>query len=139
MALRDTLKACKQASQKPRIVLHILSNSGTNSETQVLIELHQQLGSGKPLPLMGIICDSDPAVGTLRKSYNCIPLSLPKGWLWRAIGPIVLQYVVIVLLISVAAGRYEQHETMSRRTLLDERYLSCGKVCYLLSKAETQI
>lgn len=124
----------------PKIALHTFSNGGSNSATQMLIELNRQTMGKIPLPIHGLICDSGPAVGTYWKSYNSMLQSLPKGLAWRIIGPCICHFILVVLFSSVAMGRYEAPEPIIRRTLLDEKLLAGDRrICYLLSKADTHV
>lgn len=145
-AVRAVLDECRNGADSrianpPKILLHTFSNGGTSSATQMLIVLGKQLGA--PLPLVGIVCDSGPAKGDYWKSYNAMVLSLPKGFA-RAVGPIVVHIILILLFASVAAGRYDKPEDLFRRTLLDERLIEDsakekGKICYISSKTDVMV
>lgn len=119
---------------KIKIVIHTFSNGGINSATQLLIALHKQLAT--PLPLHAIICDSGPAIGTYWKSYKGMTISLPKGFLWQLLGPVVVHAILIVLYSSIAIGRYEKPEDLWRRTLLDENITDSKTISYIYSRAD---
>lgn len=124
------------SSVKPKIMIHTFSNGGTNSATQLLIVLQKQLGYA--LPVTGILCDSGPARGTYRKSFQSMLLSLPKGLFWRIVGPIVIMFVTNVLFGSQLIG-WEKPERIYRRTLLDQKYVNCTRICYAFSKADSHV
>jgi hypothetical protein len=130
------LADCSNASVKPNIMIHTFSNGGTNSATQLLIVLQRQLGYA--LPVTGILCDSGPARGTYTKSFQSMLLSLPKGLLWRIIGPIAITFVINVLFGSQLIG-WEKPETIYRRTLLDRNLINCRRIYYVFSKADTHV
>ncbi|KAF1845088.1 indole-diterpene biosynthesis protein-like protein PaxU [Cucurbitaria berberidis CBS 394.84] len=124
------------SSVKPNIMIHTFSNGGNNSATQLLIVLQKQLGYA--LPVIGILCDSGPARGTYRKSFQSMLLSLPKGLFWRLIGPIVILFVTNVLFGSQLIG-WEKPERIYRRTLLDQKFVNCRRICYAFSKADSHV
>ncbi|ORY08219.1 indole-diterpene biosynthesis protein-like protein PaxU [Clohesyomyces aquaticus] len=121
---------------KPNIMIHTFSNGGTNSATHLLIVLHHDLSS--PLPVIGIICDSGPARGTYRKSFQSMLLSLPKSLFWRIVGPIIVSFVINVLFGSQFIG-WEKPERLYRRTLLDGRVVDCRRICYVFSKKDDHV
>lgn len=130
------LAESRNASVKPNIMIHTFSNGGTNSATQLLIVLQHQLRYA--LPVTGIMCDSGPARGTYRKSFQSMLLSLPKGLIWRIIGPIIIVFVTNVLFGSQLIG-WEKPERIYRRTLLDQKFVNCRRICYAFSKADTHV
>lgn len=130
------LSESSDASAKPNIMIHTFSNGGTNSATQLLIVLQRQRGHA--LPVTGIMCDSGPARGTYRKSFHSMLLSLPKGLFWRIIGPIVIAFVTNALFGSQLLG-WEKPERIYRKTLLDEDFVNCRRICYAFSKADTHV
>jgi len=141
-AVRAVLEECEYGTPsskvKPKIILHTFSNGGTNSATQLLIVLNRALK--RPIPLHGILCDSGPAAGGYWKSYNAMVLSLPKGVLTRqVIGPLVIQFILIVLYASILIGRYEAPETTIRRTLLDEKFVDNKRIAYVFSTADKMV
>jgi hypothetical protein len=142
VAVRAVIDECDDGNAKPpRILIHTFSNGGTNSATQLLLELGEE--RGKPLPVMGIMCDSGPAKGEYWKSYNSMLLSMPKG-LAKTVGPLIVHFICVVLFTSIAAGRYEKPEEMWRRTLLDEQCVlgttgRQGRICYMFSKADQHV
>ena len=85
-----------------RVLLHIFSNGGTNTATQLLLVLNSKLHS--PLPLSGLICDSFPANGTYWKSFDVLVLSLPKDFASRLPGALACHCMLILLYTSIACG-----------------------------------
>jgi hypothetical protein len=141
---------------KPKILIHTFSNGGgfpqapkpathplipprwigTNSATQLLLVLQKQVGY--PVPLSAIICDSGPARGTYWKTYHSMTTSLPKGLFWQIVGPVVVIAICNILFSSQWVG-WEKPENIYRRTLLDEAVVSCKRICYIFSKADTHV
>lgn len=148
--VRAVLDECDGTSH-PRILLHTFSNGGTNSATQLLIVLREEVLTA-PLPLLGLICDSGPAKGTYWKSYNSMVLSLPKDAASRLIGPLAVHVILCLLYTFIACGRYGKPEDLIRDTLLDEAtvYRRSGsgaaddleqriRACYVFSKADRMV
>ena len=102
----------------PRIVLHSFSNGGTNTATQLLIELRKRLSC--PIPLTGIVLDSCPAKGTYWKSYNAMVFSLPP--VARPLGSLAVHFLLVLLYTWIACGN-ENPASLMRRILLDEHTL----------------
>jgi hypothetical protein len=109
---------------------------GTNSATQLLLVLRKQLGY--QIPLSGIICDSGPARGAYWKTYHSMTTSLPKGLFWQIVGPFVVITVCNILFSSQWLG-WEKPENIYRRTLLEGSVVSCKRICYIFSKADTHV
>jgi hypothetical protein len=139
-AVWTVVEECDQGVP-PQILFHTFSNGGTNSATHLLIELGEQ--RGKPLPVVGILCDSGPAKGEYWKSYHSMLLSMPKN-LRNTLGPLIAQFICVVLYTSIAIGRYEKPEDMFRRTLVDANFVTGttrkeGRICYTFSKADDHV
>ena len=132
----------------PQIFLHVFSNGGTTSATQLLLVLKAHLGT--PLPLAGLVCDSCPANGTYWRSHEAMVLSLPKDPATRVLGALVCHCILVMLYMWIACGN-ENPSTLQRRTMLDGEFVSPsslkggkevggertgGRVCYIYSKAD---
>lgn len=126
-------------ASSPRIIIHVFSNGGGNTATQLLLTLRSRLGS--PLPLTGLILDSGPSNGTYGKSYDAILLSLPPSLLSRLLGPTFVHLFLIALFTWIACGN-ENPATLGWCTLLDSDVIrgigEAGerKVCLIYSKAD---
>jgi hypothetical protein len=142
----STSSSMMTAERSPKILLHMFSNGGTNSETQFLIVLHERLG--QPLPLTGMLFDSYPAKGTYWKSHNAMALSLrPKGAVSRILAAVVVHCILMMLYTWITCGN-DNPATLMRRTLLDEEMLTLPssfraevkrRACYLFSEADEQV
>lgn len=108
-------------SSNPRILLHVFSNGGTNTATQLLIVLNAHLKA--PLQLAGLLCDSCPAKGTYWRSYDAMVLSLPKDLASRMLGALACHCILILLYTWIACGN-ENPATLNRRTMLDKGTVS---------------
>jgi hypothetical protein len=116
-AVLATLAECSQTS-KPKIILHMFSNGGTNTATQFLIVLHERVRAS-PLPLSGMLYDSCPAKGTYWKDHRAMVYSLPKDIISRTLGNLVVHIILLLLHAEIACG-LENPASLLRRTLLDE-------------------
>jgi hypothetical protein len=137
----------ERTNKQPKILLHTFSNGGTNTATQLLVVLRGL--RQKPLPLVGLLCDSCPAKGEYWKSYDAMRFSLPKGFASLILGPILIHGLLILLYTWIARGN-EPLENLMRRTLLDTQTIgpgwesgngsaggdSAGRICYLFSKKD---
>ena len=132
----------------PRVLLHVFSNGGTNTATQLLIVLNARLEA--PLPLVGLLCDSCPAEGTYWRSYDAMVLSLPKDIATRFLGALACHCILVLLYTWIACGN-ENPASLQRRTMLDGDTVSLrwegefgevngntlkGRVCYFYSKED---
>ena len=132
----------------PKILLHVFSNGGTNTATQLLIVLNARLEA--PLPLVGLLCDSCPAEGTYWRSYDAMVLSLPKDLTTRLLGALACHCILVLLYTWIACGN-ENPASLQRRTMLDGETVSPswqeefgevggrevrGRVCYFYSKED---
>lgn len=132
----------------PQILLHVFSNGGTNTATQLLIVLNARLQA--PLPLAGLLCDSCPAEGTYWRSYDAMVLSLPKDLATRVLGALACHCILILLYTWIGCGN-ENPASLQRRTMLDGEIVSPswekgfredggrkvgGRVCYFYSKED---
>lgn len=102
---------------QPKILLHMFSNGGTNTATQLLIVLDERLRA--PLPLSGMLYDSCPAKGTYWKDHRAMVYSLPKNVISRAMGNIIIHIILVLLHTEITCG-LENPASLLRRTLLDE-------------------
>ena len=130
----------KSEKLSPQILLHVFSNGGTNTATQLLIVLNARLQAS--LPLVGLLCDSCPAEGTYWRSYDAMVLSLPKDLATRFLGALACHCILVLLYTWIACGN-ENPASLQRRTMLDGKTVSAGwtgevggSVCYFYSKED---
>ncbi|TAQ89915.1 hypothetical protein B7494_g1761 [Chlorociboria aeruginascens] len=140
-------KDCNPSSSpRPKILLHTFSNGGTNTATQLLIQLHSVYHY--PIPFCGLLLDSCPAKGTYWKSYNAMVLSLPRYVASQLLGALAVHFLLTLLYAWIGCGN-ENPASLMRRTLLDENIsklgieethvqaqMEKGRVCYLYSKED---
>jgi hypothetical protein len=150
----NVLNECGYASTNtnpetpPRILLHVFSNGGANTISQLLRVWRQEMEA--PLPLSGLIIDSALAVGGFHQNYYGFLRSMPSNFFFqKIIGPPALLFALFVLETSIALGRYPRPETMYREAILDENLMHVGahgekegmrgkRICYFAStKDET--
>lgn len=108
-------------TQPPKVLLHVFSNGGANTATQLLIVLRSHLRA--PLPLAGLVLDSCPAKGTYWKSYNAMVLSLPQDAPTRLLGSLAVHFLLVLLYAWIASGN-ENPAGLMRRTMLDASTVS---------------
>ena len=136
----------------PKVLLHVFSNGGANTATQLLIVLRSHLRA--PIPLAGLVFDSCPAKGTYWKSYNAMVLSLPKDAPTRLLGALAVHFLLVLLYAWIASGN-ENPAALMRRTMLDESMVSgaeaghanggnktldvARKGCYLYSDTDAMV
>lgn len=153
--VKTSLDEKERSPPLPKIILHTFSNGGTNTATQLLIELYNTLHDSSsiesrliPFPLRGILLDSCPAKGTYWKSYNAMILSLPRDVATQILGAFAVHFLLVLLYTWIACGN-ENPASLMRRTLLDEAIskgmsdekessvkIKKGRVCYLYSKED---
>jgi hypothetical protein len=131
----------------PRILLHVFSNGGANSVSQLLYLLQQEIHA--PLPLTGLIIDSALAIGGYDHNYHGFLLSLPDNLIFKILGPPALTVFLFVMENSIALGRYPRPEDLYRETMLDEDLLHVAgpreegfagkRICYFASTKDVMI
>ena len=122
----------------PCILLHVFSNGGTNTATQLLLVLRDHLKA--PLPLCGLLCDSCPAKGTYWRSYNAMLLSLPKHPATQLLGALACHCILVILYSWIAYGN-ENPAALNRRVMLDSDIVAPSaegerRVSYFFSKED---
>ncbi|KAK7908915.1 hypothetical protein PG985_014793 [Apiospora marii] len=121
------------ASEKPRILLQMMSNGGANSATNLLVDLEQELRA--PLPIIGLVCDSTPNTSSYTNTCNAFMYSFPWGFPINLITTAFVHVTITLLYLWIAIGN-EAPEDYWRRSVLDEKLLTCKQVCYIASKAD---
>ena len=121
---------------RSQIMLHIFSNGGMSSATNLLRVLRSRLG--EPLALTGLIFDSCPGKGTSYwQTFDAIILSFPKSIFWRFLGALAAHAFLIFLVVHIACGN-EHPGTLWRRTPLEESRSARG-ASYLFSREDRMI
>ncbi|KAH7346206.1 hypothetical protein BKA65DRAFT_272860 [Rhexocercosporidium sp. MPI-PUGE-AT-0058] len=64
----------------PRVLVHLFSNGGALTFTDVCTVYRQS--TGKILPVQALVLDSAPGQPTLQESWTAMSIGLPKGLLW---------------------------------------------------------
>ncbi|KAI1500364.1 hypothetical protein F5X99DRAFT_429482 [Biscogniauxia marginata] len=122
---------------KPRILFHMMSNGGINSATNLLVVLERRLG--KPLPLVGLLCDSIPTGASYMKTCRAFTYSFPASFPVNLIASAFIHVLISLLYLSIAMGRYEAPEDYWRKSILDENLLDSKRICYIASKIDKMI
>lgn len=134
-AVHEILEECAGNPQaKPRILLHMFSNGGLNSGTQLLLVLNRK--RGQPMPVVGLICDSAPTGAGYWKTHSAFKYSFPQGFPVNVLASSVIHVLLILLFASIHAGRYEHPEDFWRKAILNEKLVECNRICYIASKAD---
>ena len=141
---RDNEDAILQTNQlpsssslaRPQILLHIFSNGGMSSTTNLLRILRSRMS--EPLALTGLIFDSCPGKGaSYWQTFNAIMVSFPNSIAWRFFGALITHCFLIFLVVYAASG-HENPETLWRRTPLEESRPARGAL-YLFSREDRMI
>lgn len=119
---------------KPHIMLHMMSNGGANSATNLLVVLKWQLKG--PLPLVGVLCDSAPTSSSYSNTVRAFTHSFPRTFPLNILAYGVIHAVISLLFISIAMGRYEAPEDYWRKSILDKTLIDSKRICYIASKAD---
>ena len=121
---------------KPQIILHVFSNGGMSSTTNLLRVLRSRMR--EPLALTGLIFDSCPGKGaSYWQTFNAIIISFPKSIFWRLLGAFLTHCFLIFLMVYVACG-HENPVSLWRRTPLEESRPARGAL-YLFSREDVMI
>ncbi|KAI2464164.1 hypothetical protein F4781DRAFT_85555 [Annulohypoxylon bovei var. microspora] len=118
---------------KPRILLHMMSNGGVNSATNLLVFLERGLKTR--LPTVGLICDSTPNASSYKKTCNAFMYSFPCGFPVNLITTAFVYFTITLLYLWIAMGN-EAPEDYWRKSVLDEKLINCRYICYIASKAD---
>ena len=121
---------------RPQILLHIFSNGGMSSTTNLLRVLRSRIG--EPLALTGLIFDSCPGQGaSYWQTFSAIIISFPNSIVWRLLGALSAHCFLIFLVVYVACG-YENPVTIWRRAPLEGIRPARGAL-YLFSREDRMI
>ncbi|PVH91330.1 hypothetical protein DM02DRAFT_546041, partial [Periconia macrospinosa] len=121
------------ANEKPRILLHMMSNGGVNSATNMLTVLEKRLRA--PLRLVGVVCDSAPNSSSYSKTCTAFKHSFSSGFPLNLITTAFIHVVIALLYLWIAVGN-EAPEDYWRRSVLDEKMIECKRICYIASKID---
>ncbi|GAW24966.1 hypothetical protein ANO14919_145630 [Xylariales sp. No.14919] len=121
-------------SVNPHMMLHMMSNGGANSATNLLVILQRQLK--RPLPLIGVLCDSTPTSSSYSNTVRAFTHSFPRTFPLNIIGYGVIHFIISLLFLSIAMGRYEAPEDYWRESILDKSLVESNRICYIASKAD---
>ncbi|PVH74113.1 hypothetical protein DL98DRAFT_519512 [Cadophora sp. DSE1049] len=64
----------------PRILVHLFSNGGALTFTDVCTVYKRQ--TGKVMPVQAIVLDSAPGKPTMQESWSALSIGMPKGLMW---------------------------------------------------------
>lgn len=123
----------ESARGNPRILLHIMSNGGANSATNMLTVLERKLMA--PLQLVGIVCDSTPNSSSFKKTCNAFKNSFPYGFPINIVTTAFIYVTITLLYLWIAVGN-EPPEDYWRRSIFDEKIISCRRISYIASKVD---
>lgn len=135
-ALRPAQQAVGQALQeheKPRILLHIMSNGGANSAANLLVGMEREWKA--PLPVVGMVCDSTPNASSYTNTCNAFMYSFPWGFPANLLAAAFVHMTIALLYLWIALGN-EAPEDYWRRSVLDETLVRRKRACYIASKAD---
>lgn len=120
-ALTPVVEYILSLPETAKILLHIFSNGGAWTATQVALKY--KLKTAKPLPISKMIFDSSPGIGGYRRTTTAFAISLP-GWrqnpIHRFIGLVSIHVgFAISFMIGAILLRKENPAIILRRHLND--------------------
>ncbi|KAH9900373.1 hypothetical protein F4778DRAFT_771239 [Xylariomycetidae sp. FL2044] len=135
-AICEVLNECggSGSQDKPQIMIHLMSNGGANSVTNLLVLLERNLK--RPLPVVGLVCDSTPSASSYTKTCNAFMPSFPYGFPLNVIALAFVHVTITLLYLSIAMGRYPPPENYWRESILDPKLIDTNRVAYIASKAD---
>jgi hypothetical protein len=134
-AVHEIIEECEDVPEaKPHILLHMFSNGGMNSATNLLVDLSRK--RRKSTPLVGLICDSTPTGSSYRKAYASFRYSFPQQFPINVFASLLIHTILILLYASIYAGRYDHPQDYWRKSILDKNLVGSNSLCYIASKAD---
>ncbi|KAK8091430.1 hypothetical protein PG997_001791 [Apiospora hydei] len=121
------------SNEQPRILLHMMSNGGANSATNLLVDLEGRLQA--PIPVVGLICDSTPNASSWKNTCHAFMYSFPCGFPVNILTTAFVYATITLLYVWIAMGN-EPPEDYWRRSVLDGKLVRCRQVCYVASKID---
>ncbi|KAK2746059.1 hypothetical protein FQN57_003399 [Myotisia sp. PD_48] len=125
------------SNQSPnyQLVIHAFSNAGSHAAVQ----LAEAFGKAHyPMPISALVLDSCPGSPSARLAANAIVLSLPKFFIARLFGSMLVYFVVGVVMILDMLNISENVISKTRRELNTSTFLSVPRV-YLFSETDQMV
>ncbi|CBF89721.1 hypothetical protein AN0323.2 [Aspergillus nidulans FGSC A4] len=126
------------------VLIHMFSNGGVFAITH-LLEAYQQ-ATGHPLRISSTIIDSAPGTATLTASFKAFSFVLPRTWILRLLGKVVLYaYLASMFALGKAVGKLfgvRDAVSVARQAINDGRILrgsgtaGLPRRCYIYSDAD---
>ncbi|ROV96035.1 hypothetical protein VPNG_09133 [Cytospora leucostoma] len=137
----DPYSTSKERSIDGGILLHIMSQGGTNMATHLITSLNKILGfvgRDVPLPLRQIVLDSCPGDPDIKSTYAAGVHSLPRGHpLVQPLGCAVMYVIAASIAGLEATGLRKSTARIMRKQLNDPKIFSPGAArLYLTSRAD---
>lgn len=120
----------------------VLVHSSSNGGAKQVIEFAKSWKDayGKVLPMRAQILDSSPGTGDWKRSHAAITLSLPKSFVFRLFGSLMVHVFLALYFIFDKATRRENAIVTLRRNLNDPALFSTkAPRVYLYSKADLMV
>lgn len=140
---RIALDPCSNSEERTAdggILLHIMSQGGTNMATHLITSLNRTLGfTGRdvPLPLRQIVLDSCPGDPDIKSTYAAGVHSLPRGHPLQPLGCAVMYVIAASIAGLEAAGLRGPMARTMRKQLNDPDIFPPGAArLYLTSRAD---
>ncbi|KAI9931500.1 hypothetical protein ASPWEDRAFT_25626 [Aspergillus wentii DTO 134E9] len=133
-ALRATKKAQQarvapaveaiQAYSTPEdpVFLHIFSNGGLSTTTNLLAAYRK--ATGNPLCVSSMVLDSAPGTATISSAVKAFSFALPKTWILRVFGKMLLYVSLFLGLLLQKLTRRLDAITLARRAINDKRLIN---------------
>jgi hypothetical protein len=134
----SVIRGAQQSDSGGNILLHIFSNGGAHHAAQ--LAKFYRLQYGTPLPVTGIALDSAPGRATYGRSIAAMSVGLPRFFLFRFVGLLMLHVICIGMWIKHHILKRENVITRVRRELNDSSLFPVSaKKVYLYSPSDAMV
>ncbi|KIW00154.1 uncharacterized protein PV09_08330 [Verruconis gallopava] len=124
--------------QSPKILLHLFSNGGAHHIAHLAFLYQRQFHT--PLPITGMVLDSAPGRATYGRSVAAMSVGLPRFFLLRLLGLLVIHFLCASMWVRHHIFRQENIITKVRRQLIDPQlFPTSAPRVYIYSKTDRMV
>ncbi|KAL4797427.1 hypothetical protein BDV19DRAFT_45321 [Aspergillus venezuelensis] len=144
--LQPAVEALRSLPPDEPVFMHMFSNGGVFAATH-LLEAYQ-IVAGHPLRVSSTVIDSAPGRATLSASIKAFSYILPKRWILRILGKMLLvAYLTSVYVLGMIASKvFGVRDAVSiARQVINDKRIMCGSIkaredpprrCYIYSDTD---